>query len=61
MEDAVPARESMRRYSPRLWHSTMKTLVDITEEAVDRDCKEIFTTKKYTSVNFLPDMCPEIW
>jgi hypothetical protein len=43
------------------WRSTMKTLVDITEEAVDRDFKEIFITKKYSSVNFLPDMCPEIW
>jgi hypothetical protein len=39
----------------------MKTLVDITEEAVDRDFKETFTTKKFTSDNFLPDMCPAIW
>ncbi|KAF8534842.1 hypothetical protein BDD12DRAFT_858376, partial [Trichophaea hybrida] len=40
---------------------TIQDLVGITEEAVDRDFKEIFTTGKWTGVDQLPDMSPEVW
>ncbi|KAF8534327.1 hypothetical protein BDD12DRAFT_860927 [Trichophaea hybrida] len=40
---------------------TIEDLVGITEEAVDRDFKEIFTTGKWTGVDQLPDMSPEVW
>ncbi|KAF8534656.1 hypothetical protein BDD12DRAFT_859300 [Trichophaea hybrida] len=40
---------------------TIQDLVDITEDAVDRDFKEIFTTGKWTGIDHLPDMSPEVW
>ncbi|KAF8525023.1 hypothetical protein BDD12DRAFT_870892 [Trichophaea hybrida] len=40
---------------------TIQDLVDITEDAVDRDFKEIFTTGKWIGIDDLPDMTPEVW
>ncbi|KAF8536857.1 hypothetical protein BDD12DRAFT_889018 [Trichophaea hybrida] len=40
---------------------TIECLVGLTEEAVGRDFNEIFTTGKWTGVDQLPDMSPEVW